>query len=628
MNILTIERVEPFADGGSIGKAGPLERVFGRFRGALDPDEPRNQGIVNLQKAPRNDAGKVEYEADVFMLRPADPFKRNHKVLYEFTNRGNKLFLPWVNGAPESTPVANNDPATLKDLGTAFLLRDGWTIVWSGWDATALKRPASLGIRVPFATDQGRTIVRRIREEFVFAGPLAPTLLEFPLTYHVADRDQQHARLTMRHRQFDPPLEIPQDQWTFAGERAVRLLPKGMEFSDTAIYDFWYSAKDPLVLGVGFAAVRDLLSCLRYEQEEPVRALMGLGISVAGRFIQELLSLGMNTDLVGRRLLDGALVYIAGSGRTFLNFEFGQPARTRNQHRDYNFPESWFPFSMAATSDPASGRESSLLDNEPSAPKIMLGNNSSEYWHKGASLVHTDPTGKRDLVLPDNVRAYMIAGTQHDAVPSRQQGRGPCVCERNPHSPAPVLRALLAALDAWVCEGRLPPESEVPTLNANTLVTPQALAFPVVPEVVAPKAANGVVPPFDWIDPPDRQPTPYPSLVCQVDACGNELAGIRTPDIAVPIGTYTGWNFYESAEARGELFNQTGAYIPLRLTRAQAAVQGDSRPALEDLYESHTAYIERVRSAVEQLIRQRFLLPEDGQDYIRRATQLAWPLDR
>jgi hypothetical protein len=618
---LRLDRVEPLADGASLGPAGAYERAIGIAHGELDPAAPANRGIAGLDRAPRNTRGLVEYQVDVFLLRPADPAKRNGKIFYDIVNRNLKLALPWLNDAPETTPASNNDPKTGADVGTGFLFRDGWTIAWSGWDGTASPNLNGMTAALPVATIDGTRIVGRSREEFVFGTRLPPSLPGGPLTYEAATMEQGMARLTVRRRQAEPETLIPSERWAYAGPRMVKLLPEATAFEPGAIYEFSYPAQGPKVLGIGFAAVRDVVSALRHDRSDPARTVIGLGISQSARFARQFLEMGMNRDESGARVFDGLMMHIGGAGKVFVNEAFAQPGRTRTQHEDHDYPEAWFPFSTAAATDPLSGQRASVLQGDGSDPLIFEVNTSSEYWQKGASLVHTDPAGRRDLPLPPNVRAYLIAGTQHAHVASLVKGQGLCAAERNPHIPSAGLRALVAALDAWVSEGRSPPPSRIPTLRQGTLVDAADLRFPAVPGLRSPARANEVPVPDDWRVVAAPRSTPYGAKVGTVDADGNEVAGIHLPDLAVPLGTHTGWNFYRDKAMAGEFCDRDGAFVPFARTRAERLAAGDSRPSLEERYGSRAAYVAAVERAVDRLVRDRLLLPEDAAGYVERAAK-------
>ena len=436
---------EPFADGAAFGPAGSYVRVTAIVRGELDPEAPANAGIADLDRAPRNARGMVEYDTDVFLLRPADPAKGSGTMLYEVTNRGNKLLMPWINDAAERPTGSLNDPRTLADAGNTFTFRRGYTMVWSGWQPDAPTTNAGMTIRAPVATDQGRPIVQRIRDEIV-AGTRGPERVEIArLPYPAASTDKTRARLTARARQVDPRTEIPPDDWAFVDSHSVRLLPQGTLFKPRQIYELWYEATDPTVTGIGFAATRDLVSFLRYERTDAqgnanpllaggngIRHTIGFGISLSGRFIRNYLELGMNADEAGRRVFDGVLPHISGAGKVFGNTAFAMPGRTATQHEDRFYPENWFPYGYATLPDPVSGKPGSLLRGDGSDPLIVETNTSTEYWQKGASLVHTDPATGADVALPPNVRMFLIAGTEHAGHAGTPSAPGFCANARNP----------------------------------------------------------------------------------------------------------------------------------------------------------------------------------------------------
>ncbi|MGO8919882.1 MAG: alpha/beta hydrolase domain-containing protein [Stellaceae bacterium] len=408
----------------------------------------------------------------------------------------------------------------------------------------------------------------------------------------------------------------------------MRLLPAGRKPEPGTLYELTYPARDPLPLGVGLAATRDVVSRLRYHPDaaellgrQPSHAL-GFGISQAGRYLRDHIAQGFNRDEAGRRVFDGVLAHTAGIGRLFLNHAFAQPFRTNTQHEDHDFPENDFPFSPAAMSDPLTGRSGGLLRGDGSDPLLIQTNTATEYWQKGASLLHTDPLGTRDVSLPEAVRLYLIAGTQHGGRAGSPGDRGPAVNPRNPHNPMPALRALLVALDDWVVEGRAPPPSLVPSLAAGSLVPADATGFPEIPGVALARRTNRVTPPGDWVEPAPA-PRAYRCLVCRVDADGNEVAGIRLPDIAVPLGSYTGWNLYRAPYPEGELADRDGSFIPFAKSPAERLAAGDPRRSLAERYASPADYVAAVERAAAALLEQRLLLPEDAAAYGARARDSA-----
>jgi hypothetical protein len=631
---LKIDRMEPFADGQEFGTAGSYLRITGTAYGELDPDHPLNTVIVNLDKAPRNGRGLVEYEAEFDILRPADVERGNRRILYEVVNRGRKNLLPVFHVAPETSPTSYNDPVTATDAGTGFTFRAGYTLVWSGWDPDAPRANHGLGMRVPVATHNGTPIVRTIRDEFVFGTRVPTTRLTAPLSYEAATLDQGQARLTVRTREGDPRTEIPPNQWAYANAHSIKLLPEGTAFQPGLIYDFWYPAKDPKVLGIGFAATRDLISFLRYEARDRagnanpvalnggdpgIRAVLAFGQSQSGRYLRDHVALGFNQDEAGRKVIDGYLSHVAGIGKVFANYEFGQPYRTRTQHEDHWFPENHFPFAHTTLTDPVTGQTGGLWRGDGFDPLVIEVNTSTEYWQKGASLLHTDPLGQQDIVIPPSVCHYMVAGTQHGGRAGMRAARGTGIHPRNPHDPTPALRALLVALDQWVTEGVEPPPSRVPTLAAGTLVAPKDLRFPAIPEMQAPGFADRVDVLTDWVHPESTPTSAYTPLVSQVDGDGNETAGIRLPAIAVPLATHTGWNLYKAPYPEGELCDREGSYVPLAKTKAERLANGDSRPSLEERYSNHEAYVQRVKEVVRELQDARLLLPEDAARFVDEA---------
>lgn len=615
---LDIDRIEPLADGAPFGAAGAYERVIAVAKGEVDPRDPANSGIALLDMAPRNARGRVEYATDVFILRPREAARGSGRILYEVNNRGRKMLFGNIADGPQGM----NDPRAAADVGNGFPLRRGYILVWSGWDPDAPRANMGLGLSAPVATDDGRPIVQVVRDEFV-SGTRAGALEAFRLSYAAASLDPTKARLTLREREADAAREVPAGQWTFVDARSIRLR-EGDKPRPGWIYEFHYEATNPKVLGLGFAATRDVVSWLRYEPAaiaatgRPVTHALAIGFSQAGRYLRHHISAGFNRDERGRRVFDGIHAHIAGVGRIFFNTPFGQPARTNTQHEDHGFPENEFPFSTATMADPLTGKSGALLRGDDSDPRLIETNTSTEYWQKGASLLHTDPLGTRDVALPDNSRVYMIAGTQHGGRAGATADPGPNVNPRNPHNPMPAVRALLVALEDWVVSGRPPPPSRVPTLADGTLLAPDRTGFPAIPGAAVVRTTNRVAPPGDWVHPtPPAQA--YRTLVCRVDADGNEVAGVRLPDIAVPMATYTGWNEYKPPYPAGELADRDGSCLPFAPDAAARQAAGDPRPAIAERYASRADYVARVEAVVSALLAERLLLAEDADRYLERA---------
>ena len=605
---LTVLTQEPFAEGASFGDAGPYVRIRALARGELDPKDTANAGIALLGQASRNARGMVEYDTDVFILRPADPARGNGVLLYDVTNRGNKLLMAWLNDAPEPPNGNVNDPRTLADAGNGFTFRRGDTMVWSGWQPEVTGANNGMAIRVPVATKDGLgptlQIVQRIRHEFIAGTRSTDPMQRIRLPYPVAHTDT--ARLTVRSRATDAPIPLDFDDFRWVDSSTIQLMPFGVLPTPRHIYELTYEATRPTVNGIGFAATRDLVSHLR--AEPGIRHTLAVGISLSGRFLRHFLELGMNQDEAGQRVFDGVLPHISGAGKVFANEPFAMPFRTATQHEDRFYPEIWLPFGY--------GPGPSLLHHDGSDPLIIESNTSTEYWQKGASLVHTDAAGA-DVALPPGVRMTLVAGTQHGGHAGTQDTPGHCANPRNPNSAGPALRAMLANLDAWVSTGAVPPDSMVPRRGDETGVPAAAVRMPKVPGVTWAPGDNPIGQSVDWTNPPAAPVRPYATMVAAVDADGNEVAGLRLPHLAVPLGTYTGTNVYKDLPS--ELCDRDGTFIPFARTRADRERTGDPRLSLEERYGTREAYVAKVKAAADALDAARLLLAEDAARYIAAA---------
>ncbi len=601
---LAILSQEPFADGASFGDAGPYVRIRALARGELDPSDPANAGIALLGQAPRNARGRVEYDTDVFILRPADPARGDGVLLYDVTNRGNKFLMSWLNDAPEPPNGSVNDPRTLADAGNAFTFRRGDTMVWSGWQPEVTGANNGMAIRVPVATQNSLGIVKRIRHEFIAGTRSADPMQRIRLPYPVANTDT--ARLTVRSRQADAPTPLGPDDFRWVDSSTIQLMPYGATPTPRRIYELTYEATRPTVDGIGFAATRDLVSAMR--AEPGIRRTLAIGVSLSGRFLRHFLELGMNQDEAGQRVFDGVLPHISGAGKVFANEPFAMPGRTATQHEDRFYPEVWPPFGY--------GPGRSLLHGDGSDPLIIESNTSTEYWQKGASLVHTDGAGA-DVALPPGMRMMLVAGTQHGGHAGSQATPGFCANPRNPNSAGPALRAMLTNLDAWVAAGTVPPDSMVPRRGDETGVPAAAVHMPAVPDVTWALGDNAIGRPVDWTDPPAAPVQPYPTMVAAVDADGNEVAGLRLPHLAAPLGTYTGTNVYKDLPS--ELCDRDGTFIPFARTRADRERTGDPRLSLEERYGTREAYVAKVKAAADVLVVARLLLAEDAARYVAAA---------
>jgi hypothetical protein len=628
---ISVTDIANFADGHEFGAAGAYVRIKGVARGVIDPAAPANAGIVDLDKAATNAAGLVEYATDFDMLRPKDPVRGSGILVYDVPNRGSKRIFNLLDDFAAGDAARTNDPKSREDAGLGFCLGRGYSLVWSGWDPGAPRANGGLGAEFPATLENGKPVTGRIRDEFHFGTRAPGDGSVRRLSYQAASTDQPQARLTVRDRESDRRTEIARAEWEFVDDRSIRLLPEGRKFEPIKIYELWYEATGAKVLGIGYASVRDLVSFLRHKSADrggipnplvsetgEIRHALAFGVSQSGRFLRHFLELGMNADDGGQRVFDGVFSHVAGAGKVFANHRFGMPGRTATQHEDRLFPENWFPFSPAAATDPISGKSGGILTGAATDPKIIETNSATEYWQKGASLVHMEPDARRDLALPANARAYLIAGTQHGGRPGVDPRPGPCVNPRNPHSATPALRALFLALEEWVTHGTEPPPSRVPSLAAGTAIPAEAVRMPRVSGFALAPGANPIFPPVDWVDPPEEGPSRfYETFVAAVDGDGNEVAGIRLPSIAVPLGTYTGWNVYRAQP--DELADRDGSFIAFPRTRAERDAADDPRPSLEERYGSREAYAAKVEAAAAALVAERLLLLGDAAAFVAAA---------
>jgi hypothetical protein len=564
----------PALEGRVFGNTGPYVEIRARATIALDPADPRNAVIADLDRAPRNAAGRVEATADVVILRPADPARGNGTLLVEPPNRGRRI----VNQLLDDSPAAGATRLEQAgDAGIGWTFRQGYTLAWIGWQGDWTP---GAGLRIDVPRIEG--VTGPSREEFVFDNTQNPAVGR--LTYPVAD--PASAVLTVRARQEDA-RQRPEGMSfrLLEGDRIEITRPPG--FDAGAIYELTYTARDPLVLGMGFAAFRDVTSFLRHEAgaanplaaggRNPVAMTVSLGVSQSGRFLRDLLHQGFNEDTRGRRVFDALVPHIAGSRRTFLNARWAQPGRNPSDHTDRLYPADQFPFAYATSRDPLTGAEGGLLARcgaSGTCPRIFQTDSEFEFWGARGSLTYTDAAG-RPLDLPPEVRGYMIAGHPHYAAADAVANRTPmCQLPLNPLQAGAPMRALVTALEAWVREGTEPPPSRVPSLADGTLVAaPEYPAIPGLPRLVSWTPA----PLLDLSRNPPVVAGQYPILFPRVDADGHAVAGIRLPVIEVPRATYTGLE-----PPRGRLRGGRALHQPGRrgaAGRVAGGARGRPRPA-------------------------------------------------
>lgn len=582
----------------AVGQSG-YEKVVGTVHFALDPKDARNRVVENLDKAAKNGQGRVEFSSDFYLLRPTDAAKSNGVALLEVSNRGRKGLISTFSRGPGSADIA-----TEADLGDGFLTRQGYTLAWVGWQFDVRPEGGLMTMRAPAAVKTSLLV----RAEFT-PNDKGPSFTVADLAgYPPSDPSGPDTVLTVRDDQFTAARTIARAAYAVKGN--VVTMTDG--FEPGRMYSLAYRTSDPAVAGAGLAAFRDFAAWLkRGAQESPrVKYTYAWGSSQSGRFLRTFLYYGFNADENGHAVLDGVMAHIAGAARLSIN----EPTATPNALS--MFTATGFPYANQATTDPITGRTDGLLENDRAKghqPKIFFTNTAVEYWGGGrsAALVHAAPDGKSDLTLRDNERVYFLTGAQHSPArfPTRvTQGQQP----ENPVEYAWTLRALLMAMDGWVRQGKAPPASQYPKLSDGTLVASNQVKFPAIPGVQSP----AIVPAVRHND------RPVPFLVPQVDADGNELAGVRTPEITVPTATYTGWNFRNPAIGGTNLLvSLMGSSIPFAATKA-ARASGDPRASIEERYASQAAYMAKVQTAADTLVTGGYLLKDDVAPVLRRAQQM------
>jgi hypothetical protein len=631
-----VEIESPTFDGRSFGDVGQYEMITARATIAVDPAHRLNAGIVDIDLAPTNDDGLVEATADVAILRPVDLSKGSGRLFYEVLNRGDKISFILMNDAPWVRYYHG------LDAGNGHLMAEGYTIVWSGWQGDMPPGENRMRLQAPVI----RGVTGLVRDEIIFYHDYDPFVAT--LSYHAASLDTKSATLTVRARQTDPRVTPDDMRFEFFEAPRAGIAPysdrqivvhRPAGFDAAAIYEFIYEARDPIVMGLAFASVRDLIAFLRNETEDANGNANPLlvdgkpatdfayahGISQSGRFVRDFLYQGFNEDERGRMVFDGLMPDVAGSRKTWTNFRFAQPGMYAQEHEAHLQPGDQFPFTYGVMTDALTGRADGILKRcleTDTCPKIMHTDTSSEFWQARASLVMTDTEGN-DIELPENVRAYLMASTPH----SEGFGEEPyetsyCQNLANPLQNGGPMRALLHALHLWVSEGVEPPGSEWPSQKNGTLVSREQLGggFPKIPGAAFPDVVNGVRVTDYHVQPP-REGAAYPVFVPTVDADGNELAGIRLPTVSVPLATYLGWNLAKAGYAEGSLCSVIGSTLPFAKTRAQREAAGDPRLSIEERYESVGAYVEAIEHAARALADKRLLLEEDVNLYVEMARQ-------
>jgi hypothetical protein len=586
--------------------------------------------IRDLDLAVANADGLVEFSADLHVLKPRDPSKGNGTILLEVPNRGGKSMLNRFCFARTS-----HDPTKDEDFGDKWLLDEGYTLVWVGWQWDVPNLPGILRLEpAPLRNDIPAPGL--VRSEFI---PDHPTT-SMPL----GDRGHspipmgKPVRLLVRDSAESLPMEIPAPKWKLSENSTMLEMPEG--FQPGRLYEFVYEGASPVVTGLGLAAMRDIVTYLKHgggddvallnDQSRYLKRSLGFGISQSGRFLRTFLYEGFNLDEQGRKVFDGIWADAGGAGRGSFNFRYAQASRDGNPWSNVFYPTDVFPFAEFPEKDPATGHEEGLLDRATQAsvvPKLFLTSSSYEYWGRAAALTHTRPDGLADAPLPPEVRAYFFAGTQHypRSLPLSKAGAR---FDSNPTDQRPFQRALLRSFEAWVKDNVQPPPSVIPRIIKGELTPLDGLHFPLIPGVTPPShprlarrldfGPEFLKKGYSTQEPPKVQGA-FPLMVPQVDADGNDLGGVKLPEVAVPLGTFTGWNLRAPGTgAASQMASFVGSFIPFPRTKAERLRTRDSRLSIEERYADRADYMQRVSSVVDALVDQRFILDRDRTPVLER----------
>ena len=655
-----VEQKRPFADGMAFGATGAYERLDGTAYFEVDPKDPLNAVSVNLDKAPRNARGMVEFSAPFIILKPVDMAKGNHKIFYAINNRGNTQALGYFNFGR-----GGNNPMTAADAGDGFLMRQGYTIVDAAWQGDLTPGGGRLVPKFPVAMNaDGSPIVaknrieysdRTIRNEGTFTLPLegAANFKAYP----AADTDTSHATLTIRESVNGAKTPIPSDRGAFGtcpmGKASLAANDTNIclfdGFKADHLYELIYSAKNPIVMGLAYAVTRDVGSFLRNETKDSmgnanplatsatsvgITRIYSFGGSESGEYQREFLYLGFNEDEQHRRVQDALWVHKSGTHRLFANVQFADPNTYAEEDDRHDFiGTSIAPFTYAVTTDPVSKIRDGLSKKPATDPLVFQTDTESEFWEMKDSLNVVDSAGKA-VPVPNNVRLYLLSSLQHGGNnPPRAFPGNDEMCElpTNPVYHGPTLRALLMDLDAWADKGVKPPDSNYPTLAAGTLVPVGVArdAFPRIPGVHFPADVNGLElldfgPGFTskggtlMVLPP-KVGAKYVILVPKPDQDGLDLAGVHPIETRVPLGTHTGWNVRKAGYRAPNMCPLTGSYVAFEATKAARDAKGDPRKSVQERYGDHAGYVNAVKTAAQQLVNERFLMQEDADRYVKDA---------
>ena len=638
---------EDVLGGKSWGLAGPYEKLIGTLYFEVDPDNPANQRIVDIEHAPVNADGNVEFSSNFVLLKPKQVERGNGTVIVGVANRGTRRMLTFFNhGSDEHEEWDAVNPTTAENFGDGFLMQQGYTLLWVGWQFDVpLSRPYGSRVFVP-RVESDEPIEGLVRSDFVVREPVFDRTLadRNHVPYPVSDPDAPESVMTVRDTVEGERQTIPRDQWDFARLENGEVVPDmtrvylSTGFEPHRIYEVVYKAQNPEVIGLGLAALRDAASLVKYGSLEELNMpegafdhAIGYGMSQPGRTLRTLVYMGFNEDEQSRKAFDGIIAQIGGAARGSFNLRFGQASRDAHPFLNFFYPTDIFPYADVELTDPLTGESGGMLSHVPEEfmPKVYNVNTSYEYWGRVSSLLTTTLDGKEDApMMEEHARVYHFAGSQH--LPSEfppEQTNGQNV--NNPNDFSWFMRALLVRMQEWIVDGTPPPPNSFPLIADGTLVEPLEVDFPDLPGINFPTkthkayrvdygpqfASDGII----GKEPPDVGPA-FPILVPQVDADGNELGGLRTPGLLVPLATYTGWNLYNAEYGPTDtVSHMSGSFLPFHRTQVEREAAGDPRLSIEERYANRDHYLGLVAAEALKLIDQGYLLDQDLPEILAQA---------
>ena len=646
MSIKSIEIKENnlLENGKNFGQVGQYREIIGIAKFILDPNDEYNKKITDLNNLSTNSDGHVEFSSDIHIMLPADMSKSNKKIIYDVNNRGNKVMLSQFNSASRGVMVAGVAPD--DDLGNEFLMIQGYTLVWCGWSHDAPPVNGKLRLFSSEISNQGESIKGKIYSQFQTIKDVEQIMLSDRMhtPYPAFDTNERDAILSYKKYPDEDAIVIPRNKWRFAWNDGNEIIdnPNFIHMSDKfkagIMYQISYTAYGAKSTGLGLAATRDLISFLKYSDhndnptESKIDYAFAFGVSQSGRFLRQFIYLDFNYDDLGREVFDGIMPHVAGGMRGEFNQRFGQSSKDLP-----SVISQLYPSASIITDDIEPSKKDGLMEKfnqRKSQSKVFFVNTGAEYWRGDASLIHISSDGKQDLSSPESSRIYHLSSCMHGPgiwpLTNIQEVDGMKAQNYfNSIDYTPLMRALLINLDNWVSRGIEPPNSSHPKINDGTGVTPNSLRekfskIPIdFPEHFSFPRKMDFGNNEDVIDNiPPKNGKSYGSIVSEVDDEGNEIAGIRHPDVAIPLATSTPWNLRHSdVGAPYQIIGLTGGPRGATVPFSKNKNKNDSRLSISERYPSKKHYLDKISDYSKDLINKKFLLEFDLDNILSKSSE-------